>query len=86
VNKRRICRQAYGVLLFAHVTGFRVGSLHSRALYYRDGLGGQIGNWVDRPARQMIRQTYKDENHRLFFVKVRVAGSNPVFRSRNLVF
>ena len=48
----------------------------SRALYYGDELGGRSGNWVDGAAP---RETHRDENHHL--AKVRVAGSNPVFRS-----
>ena len=51
----------------------------SRALYYSDGLGGRSGNWVDGTARQGTGADPNDENHHL--AKVRVAGSNPVFRS-----
>ena len=50
----------------------------SRALYYRDGLGGRAGNWVDGTPRTGPGQT-DGRNHHL--AKVRVAGSNPVFRS-----
>jgi hypothetical protein len=51
----------------------------SRALYYSAKLDGRAGNWVDGPALQRSRQTKWDENHHL--AKVRVAGSNSVFRS-----
>jgi hypothetical protein len=52
----------------------------SRPLYYGGGLSGRGGNWVDRSARQGTGQDPVDENPHL--AKVRVAGSNPVFRSR----
>jgi hypothetical protein len=51
----------------------------SRALYYRVGLGGRGGNWVDGIARCGTEAIHRDENPHL--AKVRVAGSNPVFRS-----
>ena len=51
----------------------------SRALYYGDGLGGRGGIWADGTARQGSRVDYGDQIPHL--AKVRVAGSNPVFRS-----
>jgi hypothetical protein len=53
--------------------------LDSRALYYSDGLGGRPGNWLDRSARLGTGANPKDQIQHL--AKVRVAGSNPVFRS-----
>jgi hypothetical protein len=58
-----------------------IGWLNSRALYYRGELHGRGGNWVDGTASQRTRPTQRYENHHL--AKVRVAGSNPVFRSIN---
>ena len=52
--------------------------LDSRPLYYRGVSGGVGGNWVDRTARQWIRETHWDEKH--YLAKVWVAGSNPVLR------
>ena len=51
----------------------------SRPLYYRDGLGGRGGNWVDGTASQATcgNQMNQIPHH----AKVRSAGSNPVFRS-----
>ncbi len=55
----------------------------SRPIYYSDELGGRGGNLVDRTAPRRIRQTWMtDENQHL--AKVRVAGSNPVFRSQEV--
>jgi Aldo/keto reductase family len=51
----------------------------SRPLYNRAGLGGRDGNSVDRTARQGRGTNLWHEDHHL--AKVRVAGSNPVFRS-----
>ena len=51
----------------------------SRALYYSGGRSGRGGNWVDETALRGIRVDCPDEKHHL--AKVRVAGSNPVFRS-----
>ena len=51
----------------------------SRALYYSDELNGRAGNWVDGTAPHRARRTSTDEDPHL--AKVRVAGSNPVFRS-----
>jgi hypothetical protein len=51
----------------------------SRALYYSEGLGRRGGNWADGAARQKTRQTKSDGFHHP--AKVRVAGSNPDFRS-----
>ena len=51
----------------------------SRPFYYGDGLGGRGGNWVDGTARRGTAAGHRDENPHL--AKVRVAGSNPVFRS-----
>jgi hypothetical protein len=51
----------------------------SRALYYSGELSGGGGNWVDRTARQGSAADHRDEKPHL--AKVRVAGSNPVFRS-----
>jgi hypothetical protein len=49
--------------------------VENRAVYYKDGLRGQGGNWVDGSALQATRPTQTDENHHL--AKVRVAASNP---------
>ena len=57
--------------------------MFSRPLYYSGGLGERGGIWVDGTARQGNAVGHRDEKHHL--AKVRVAGSNPVFRSRNLV-
>src|SRR5580658_2757708 len=54
----------------------------SRALYYSDGLGGRSGNWVDESAQWGTWVDCSDEKHHL--AKVRVAGSNPVFRSLSI--
>jgi hypothetical protein len=54
-------------------------SVDSRPLYYGAGLSGRGGNWVDATATQGTDRDIVDENHHL--AKVRVAGSNPVFRS-----
>ncbi len=51
----------------------------SRPLYYGGGRSGQGGNLVDRTAPQGSGAHPQGENHHL--AKVRVAGSNPVFRS-----
>ena len=51
----------------------------SRALYYGDGRRGRTGNWVDRTSLEASGVAYGDEYQHL--AKVRVAGSNPVFRS-----
>jgi hypothetical protein len=56
----------------------------SRAVYYSGGLGGRVGNWVEGPALQRIPPDLGDEIKHL--AKVRVGGSNPVFRSLNGVF
>ncbi len=52
----------------------------SRALYYRGEQTGLVGNGVDGTARQGSQAHRGDERQHL--AKVRVAGSNPVFRSR----
>ena len=64
----------------------RVGGLdppeaRSRPLYHSDGLAGHNGNWVDGTARRRTEADLQDETRHL--AKVRVAGSNPVFRSKN---
>jgi hypothetical protein len=51
-----------------------------RALYYGGGLGGRTGNGADTTAR---RETGADQRDKIpHLAKVRVAGSNPVFRSK----
>jgi hypothetical protein len=54
-------------------------SVDYRPLYYGAGLSGRGGNWVDGTSRQGTRPDPNDGKHHL--AKVRVAGSNPVFRS-----
>jgi hypothetical protein len=54
--------------------------LRSRPLYNRGESGGLGGNWVDRTAGQGTGENPVDEYCHL--AKVRVAGSNPVFRSK----
>jgi len=51
----------------------------SRPLYYSDGSDGRTGNWVDGTALRQTGADLQDANRHL--AKVRVAGSNPVFRS-----
>jgi hypothetical protein len=51
----------------------------SRALYYRARRSGRGGNWVDGNAGTRTDRDLLDQIHHL--AKVRVAGSNPVFRS-----
>src|SRR5208282_1011435 len=51
----------------------------TRALYYGVGLSGRGGNWVDLTVRRGSGVDRPDRNHHL--AMVRVAGSNPVFRS-----
>jgi len=51
----------------------------SRALYYGGALTGPSGNWVDAMARRGAHRDLVDQIH--YLAKVRVAGSNPVFRS-----
>ncbi len=58
----------------------RVGD--SRRLYYSDGLVGRRGNWADETARWETEADHSDQKHHL--AKVRVAGSNPVFRSHEV--
>jgi hypothetical protein len=55
------------------------GLVDSRPLYYSDEPDGRVGNWMDGAAPWRTCRTLWDENHHL--AKVRVAGSNPVFRS-----
>jgi hypothetical protein len=50
----------------------------SKALYCSAGWGGRRENWVDETAQWGTRVDRSDEKHHL--AKVRVAGSNPVFR------
>jgi len=52
----------------------------NRPLYYSAGLAGRSGNWVDGTAFRWTGADVQDENRHL--AKVRVAGSNPVFRSK----
>jgi len=49
------------------------------ALYYGAGLGGRAGNWVDGTAGYGTGVNHPDQDHHL--AKVRVVGSNPLFRS-----
>ena len=56
-------------------------AIGSRPLYYSDGLAGRSGNWVDGTALRRTGADLQDEIRHL--AKVRVAGSNPVFRSRS---
>jgi hypothetical protein len=53
----------------------------SRPLYNRGGSGGLGGNWMDSSAGQGTGENPVDGFRHL--AKVRVAGSNPVFRSKN---
>ena len=55
-------------------------SCNSRALYYSGGLGGRGGNWVDGRPRSGTGTEHQDQFQHV--AKVRVAGSNPVFRSK----
>jgi hypothetical protein len=48
----------------------------SRALYYSDGLGGPLGNWVDRSALQGARRTQTDENHHLAKVALEMTSAD----------
>jgi hypothetical protein len=54
--------------------------LRSRPLYNRGESGGLGGNWLDGTAGQRFGENPVDEYCHL--AKVRVAGSNPVFRSK----
>ncbi len=54
-------------------------SFDTRALYYSGGSTGWGGNWADGSALHGTRRIQTDEKPHL--AKVRVAGSNPVFRS-----
>jgi len=54
----------------------------SRPLYYSDEWDGRAGNREDGTARHRTRTDPQDENRHL--AKVRVAGSNPVFRSKKM--
>ena len=53
----------------------------SRPLYYRGQFSGRGGNWVDGITRWGTRGALLEQNRHL--AKVRVAGLNPVFRSKN---
>jgi hypothetical protein len=53
----------------------------SRSLYNSAESGGRSGNWVDGTARRWIQLDLQDGNRHL--AKVGVAGSNPVFRSKD---
>ncbi len=55
-------------------------AVDSRPPYYRDGLDGRDGNWVDRTSLQGTNRRRMEENRHL--AKVRVAGWNPVFCSK----
>jgi hypothetical protein len=54
---------------------------HSRPLYNGEEFSGLGGNWVDGTADQGTGKNLVDGNRHL--AKVGVAGSNPVFRSKN---
>ncbi len=54
-------------------------SVESRPLYYGAGLSGPGGDRVEGTSRQGTGPDPNDGKHHL--AKVRVAGSNPVFRS-----
>jgi hypothetical protein len=56
------------------------GMFRSRPVYNRARLAGTPGNWVDRTPRRRTGRRGKDRDQRI--AKVRVAGSNPVVRSR----
>ena len=51
-----------------------------RALYYEGAPGGPAGDWVDGAARWGTGVDHPDQEHHL--AKVRVAGANPVFGSK----
>ena len=65
-----------------HCRGGYEAPIDSRSLYNSGESAGLGGNWVDRTAGQRTGDNSVDENRHL--AKVRVAGSNPVFRSKNL--
>jgi hypothetical protein len=50
-------------------------AVDNRPLYYRDGLDGRDGNWVDGTSLQGTNRRRMDENRHL--AKLGVAGSNP---------